>query len=91
MTHNTKDKKLWGGRFAEATDSLVELFNASVSFDQRLYEQDIRGSLAHVAMLGRVDILSAEEVRQITEGLNAVLEDIRAGEFSGVWIARTCI
>ena len=78
---NTQDKKLWGGRFAEATDGLVELFNASVGFDQRLAEQDIRGSLAHVAMLGQVGILSAEEVAQITDGLNAVLADIRAGSF----------
>ncbi|MFT2720132.1 argininosuccinate lyase [Deinococcus sp. A31D244] len=78
---NTQDKKLWGGRFAEATDGLVELFNASVGFDQRLAEQDIRGSLAHVAMLGQVGILSAEEVAQIGEGLNAVLADIRAGNF----------
>ncbi|WP_420595588.1 argininosuccinate lyase [Deinococcus sp.] len=78
---NTKDKKLWGGRFAEATDGLVELFNASVSFDQRLAEQDIRGSLAHVQMLGQVGILTAEEVSQIEDGLNAVLTDIRAGTF----------
>jgi argininosuccinate lyase len=80
MTH-TQDKKLWGGRFAEATAELVELFNASVGFDQRLAEQDIRGSLAHVAMLGQVGILTAEEVAQITDGLNAVLADIRAGNF----------
>ncbi|BDP42747.1 argininosuccinate lyase [Deinococcus aetherius] len=81
MTQTTQDKKLWGGRFAEATDGLVELFNASVSFDQRLAEQDIRGSLAHVAMLGRVGILTPDEVTQIQDGLNAVLADIRAGTF----------
>ncbi|TSA86795.1 argininosuccinate lyase [Deinococcus detaillensis] len=78
---NIKDKKLWGGRFAEATDGLVELFNASVGFDQRLAEQDIRGSLAHVAMLGQVGILSAEEVEQIQSGLDDVLTDIRVGTF----------
>lgn len=78
---NTQDKKLWGGRFAEATDGLVELFNASVGFDQRLAEQDIRGSLAHVAMLGQVGILTPDEVTQISDGLNAVLADIRAGAF----------
>ena len=81
MTNQTKDKKLWGGRFAEATDGLVELFNASVGFDQRLAEQDIRGSLAHVQMLGQVGILSAGEVTQIQDGLNDVLADIRAGTF----------
>ena len=76
-----QESKLWGGRFAEATDGLVELFNASVPFDQRLAEQDIRGSLAHVAMLGQVGILSGEEVGQIEEGLKAILADIRAGNF----------
>ncbi|SMB95785.1 argininosuccinate lyase [Deinococcus hopiensis] len=76
-----QETKLWGGRFAEATDGLVELFNASVPFDQRLAEQDIRGSLAHVAMLGQVGILSGEEVGQIEEGLEAILEDVRAGDF----------
>ncbi|GMA14050.1 argininosuccinate lyase [Deinococcus metallilatus] len=81
MTQSTSDKKLWGGRFAEATDGLVELFNASVGFDQRLAEQDIRGSLAHVAMLGQVGILTPDEVGQIQEGLRAILADIRAGEF----------
>lgn len=73
--------KLWGGRFAEATDHLVELFNASVGFDQRLAEQDIRGSLAHVAMLGQQGILQPEEVSQIQAGLQAILQDIRSGHF----------
>ncbi|WP_034386692.1 argininosuccinate lyase [Deinococcus sp. YIM 77859] len=81
MTHKTQDKKLWGGRFAEATDRLVELFNASVPFDQRLAEQDIRGSLAHVAMLGQTGILTPDEVARIEEGLGAILAEIRAGEF----------
>ena len=81
MTNTTQPKKLWGGRFAEATDGLVELFNASVGFDQRLAEQDIRGSLAHVAMLGSVGILDDAEVAQITGGLKSVLNDIRAGNF----------
>lgn len=74
-------KKLWGGRFQEATDKLVEVFNASVTFDQKLAEQDIRGSLAHVTMLGKQGILQPEEVTQITDGLNSILEDIRAGNF----------
>ncbi|WP_104989814.1 argininosuccinate lyase [Deinococcus sp. NW-56] len=81
MTQSQQESKLWGGRFAEATDGLVELFNASVPFDQRLAEQDIRGSLAHVAMLGQVGILTAEEVAQIQDGLQGILNDIRAGAF----------
>lgn len=81
MTQSQQESKLWGGRFAEATDGLVELFNASVPFDQRLAEQDIRGSLAHVVMLGQVGILTAEEVAQIQEGLQGILAEVRAGTF----------
>ncbi|MCP2014171.1 argininosuccinate lyase [Deinococcus sp. HSC-46F16] len=81
MTQSQQESKLWGGRFAEATDGLVELFNASVPFDQRLAEQDIRGSLAHVAMLGQVGILTAEDVAQIQEGLQGILAEVRAGAF----------
>ncbi|SEI90793.1 argininosuccinate lyase [Deinococcus reticulitermitis] len=81
MTQSQQESKLWGGRFAEATDGLVELFNASVSFDQRLAEQDIRGSLAHVAMLGKQGILQADEVKRISDGLRGVLAEIRAGTF----------
>jgi len=77
----TQNAKLWGGRFAEATDGLVELFNASVGFDKRLAEQDIRGSLAHVAMLGHTKILEPLEVTQIQSGLHSILEDIRAENF----------
>ena len=78
---NTQPKKLWGGRFAQSTAPLVEQFNASVGFDQRLAEQDIRGSLAHVEMLGSVGILTGEEVAQIQGGLHTILRDIRAGNF----------
>lgn len=53
--------QLWGGRFTKETDKLVYNFNASISFDQKFYEQDIRGSKAHVAMLAKQGILTAEE------------------------------
>ncbi|MGI8747879.1 MAG: argininosuccinate lyase [Deinococcus sp.] len=81
MIDQSQPKKLWGGRFAESTAPLVEQFNASVGFDQRLAEQDIRGSLAHVAMLGAVGILTPPETAQIEDGLRAILADIRAGTF----------
>ncbi|MBB6097812.1 argininosuccinate lyase [Deinobacterium chartae] len=74
-------KKLWGGRFAEATDALVDRFNASITFDQRLAEQDIRGSLAHVRMLAAQGILSTQEAEAIAEGLEGILADVRAGRF----------
>ena len=75
--------KLWGGRFSEPTDAFVERFTASVSFDQRMYAADIRGSIAHATMLAKVGILTDDEKQQIIEGLGAIKEDIEAGRF--VW------
>lgn len=76
--------QLWGGRFTKETDQLVYSFNASLSFDQKLYKQDITGSMAHAAMLARQGILTEEEKEAITEGLQGILADIEAGvlEFS---------
>lgn len=71
--------KLWGGRFQKETDRLVEDFHSSISFDQRLYKQDIRGSMAHARMLGRIGVLSPEEVETIISGLEGILEDIEKG------------
>ena len=68
--------QLWGGRFTKETDQLVYHFNASISFDKRLYEQDIRGSLAHVEMLAKQGILTEEEREQIKEGLQGILRDV---------------
>ena len=72
--------KLWSGRFGKETDSLVNDFNASISFDQRLYREDIQGSLAHAAMLGDCGIISREDVAAITAGLNGILADLEAGK-----------
>jgi argininosuccinate lyase len=72
--------KLWGGRFTKKTDHLVEEYTASISFDKELAEEDIQGSLAHVNMLGKCGILSAEDVDKIKEGLHRVLGKIRRGE-----------
>ena len=72
--------KLWSGRFAKDTDALVNELNASISFDQRLYQEDIRGSLAHAKMLGDCGIISLEDVAAITEGLHGILRDIEAGK-----------
>ena len=74
--------KPWGGRFTEATDAFVERFTASVDFDQRLYHHDINGSIAHATMLGKVGLLSAQEVTDIVGGLEAIREDIAAGRFN---------
>lgn len=72
---------MWGGRFAEATDAFVAQFTASVSFDQRLYRQDIQGSIAHATMLMRVGVLSAEDHAAIVQGLTAIQAEIEAGQF----------
>ncbi len=74
-------EKLWGGRFTKTTDQLVEAFNASIQFDQRLYREDIRGSMAHAKMLGTVGILTKEEVDSIVTGLAAIRAEIDAGTF----------
>lgn len=74
------EMKLWGGRFEKDTDSLVEDFHSSISFDQRLYKHDIQGSVAHARMLGRIGILTQEESEKIVAGLHAILEDIKDGK-----------
>jgi len=71
--------KLWGGRFTKETNQLVHSFNESLSFDRRLYKQDITGSIAHVTMLSKQRILTAEEKDRIIAGLTAILEDLEAG------------
>ena len=74
--------KLWGGRFQEPTDAFVERFTASITFDQRLYRQDIRGSLAHAAMLKEAGILNADELADIQRGLGEIAAEIERGEFA---------
>ena len=65
--------KLWGGRFSKATDGLVDDFHSSISFDQRLAEQDITGSIAHATMLGEQGIIPQEDAEKIVEGLRGIL------------------
>ena len=72
--------KLWGGRFQKETDQLVNELNASISFDQRLYREDITGSMAHARMLGDCGIISKEDAAAIIGGLQGILADIEAGK-----------
>ncbi|MGE5417077.1 MAG: argininosuccinate lyase [Acidobacteriota bacterium] len=76
--------KLWGGRFSKKTEGLVDDFNASISFDSRLYPYDIEGSIAHALMLAEQGIITLEEGEQIVQGLRAIKEEIDHGniEFS---------
>jgi argininosuccinate lyase len=71
--------KLWGGRFKKAESKLMEDFNSSLSFDRTLYYEDIEGSLAHVNMLEKSGILTADERDKIVDGLNSILKDIQDG------------
>lgn len=82
MSSEKETAKPWGGRFSEATDAFVERFTASVTFDQRLYAQDIQGSIAHATMLAAVGVLNEEEKQQIVHGLQSIEGEIRAGNFS---------
>ena len=72
--------KLWAGRFQKETDTLVNDFNSSITFDARLYREDIAGSMAHAAMLGRQGIIEPHEAEKIIAGLQAILADIEAGQ-----------
>jgi len=74
--------KLWAGRFQKETDDQVNDFNSSISFDARLYKQDITGSMAHAAMLGKQGIIPQEEAQAIIDALKTLLEEIEAGKVS---------
>ena len=71
--------KLWGGRFTKETNQLVHNFNASLSFDQKFYHQDIEGSIAHVKMLAKQGILATEDRDAIIEGLEGIRRDLESG------------
>lgn len=78
---SNKVNKQWGGRFSESTDAFVQAFTGSVDFDQRMYAEDIAGSLAHAEMLYTQGILSEEDFNLIKEGLAAVKAEIETGDF----------
>lgn len=77
-----KTNQAWGGRFNEAVDEFVARFTASVNFDQRLYRQDIQGSIAHAKMLCAAGVLTADELEQIVSGLQEIEAQIESGEFN---------
>ena len=74
--------KLWGGRFSKNTNELVDAFNASITYDKRLYKEDIRGSIAHAKMLAKCGIIPAEDGEKIVTGLQEILADIEKGNFA---------
>jgi argininosuccinate lyase len=82
QTDSHPAKRMWGGRFAEETDALVQAFNASIDVDKHMALEDIAGSVAHATMLGEAGILSPEDVRAIVDGLGAIREEVAAGTFA---------
>lgn len=78
----TENHKLWGGRFEASLERWVEEFGASISFDQKMAEQDLQGSIAHVTMLGETGIISTEEAAQIKAGLEELLDEFHAGQLT---------
>ncbi len=82
MSSDNSNEKPWNGRFTEPTDAFVEAFTASVSFDQRMYQQDIAGSIAHATMLAKAGVLTEDERDAIVSGLGKIREKIACGEFN---------
>lgn len=76
----TENHKLWGGRFEAGLEKWVEEFGASISFDQKMAEFDLKGSIAHVIMLGETGIIAKDEAAQIKEGLEELLAEYKAGK-----------
>ncbi len=74
-------KKPWSGRFKESTDALMESFNASIGFDQKLYAYDIEGSIAHCKMLAKSRIITRAESRKIIGGLERIRKEFERGRF----------
>ena len=72
--------KLWGGRFTKSTDSFTDHFHSSISFDQRMYKEDITGSIAHAAMLGKQGVISKEDSELLQKTLKELLKDIEDGK-----------
>ena len=81
MNNENKPVKPWGGVFTESTDSRMEAFSESISFDKRMFEQDVRGSIAHARMLADVGLLTRDEFEAIERELLEIKDRIARGEF----------
>ena len=82
MGPDEMSNQMWGGRFQSGPDAIMEDINASIEFDKALWRQDIAGSKAHVAMLGKQGIIEAKDAEEITLGLNKVSQEIESGAFT---------
>lgn len=82
MNNDKSSNQMWGGRFASGPAAIMEEINASIGFDQKLYRQDIEGSLAHAAMLAQQNIITAADHDAIAKGLKTILAEIESGKFT---------
>ena len=78
---NEPANQQWGGRFAAGPSAIMQEINASIGFDRKLWRQDIRGSLAHAAMLAQIGLISGADEQAIKAGLAAIAAEIEAGRF----------
>ncbi|MBR2828964.1 MAG: argininosuccinate lyase, partial [Solobacterium sp.] len=76
------NSNLWGGRFSRDMDEIVKYYNASIFFDQKMYNEDIDGSIAHVTMLAEQGIVTKDEADRIIAGLEAIRAGIQSGEIT---------
>jgi len=81
MTNSSSGNQMWGGRFSSGPDAVMEAINASIGFDRKLYAQDIAGSKAHTRMLEQQGIISSQDAKQISNGLDTILSEIESGTF----------
>src|SRR6266581_4280924 len=81
MASDPAEQKSWQARISEATDKLAQSFVESISYDRRMYKQDIAGSIAHATMLAKVGLINDAEREKIVEGLRSIERDIEAGKF----------
>lgn len=82
MTKKQSSNKMWGGRFDAKPSEIMQQINQSISFDKKLYKQDIKGSKAHAEMLEKIGVLSKEDVKKITQGLDKIQQEIESGKFN---------
>ena len=81
MNQNKTSNQMWGGRFASGPAAIMQAINASISFDRKLYAEDIKGSIAHSEMLAKTGIISAADQKKIAKGLKTILGEIESGKF----------
>jgi Argininosuccinate lyase len=90
-TPNRTNKRLLKGRLQSSTNEFVQEFTASISFDKRLYKEDITASIAHAEMLSEIGVLKKTETRKIIKGLNKIEKEIETGDFNGQILWKTFI